>query len=168
MWIRNLFFLALCGVGLAGLCASLAPLPQPAAGREARSVELPADLTALVEHVDAAFRERWSQAGVSPAPRADDLTIARRLSLALTGTIPSLEELRLLEAEPAESRLNGWLEGLLADRRSHDYLAERLARALVGVQDGPFLIYRRRRFVAWLADCAGREPPLRPNRHPDS
>jgi hypothetical protein len=152
VWTRNLFFFGLCGVGLAGLCASLAPLDRPAARREVRSVETPADLAATVRQVDAAFRDQWSKGSLSSAPRADDLTIARRLSLALTGTIPSVEELRLLEAEPAETRLNWWLEGLLADRRSQDYLAERLARALVGVQDGPFVIYRRRRFVAWLAD----------------
>ena len=27
-----------------------------------------------------------------------------------------------------------------------------LARAYVGTEDGPFLIYRRRRFVSWLSD----------------
>ncbi len=84
--------------------------------------------------------------------RADDLAIIRRLSLALTGTIPSLEEIRLLEAQPEPQRIVWWLDGLLADRRSSDYLAERFARAFVGVQDGPLIIYRRRRFVAWLAD----------------
>ncbi len=152
MWTRNLMFLGLCGFGLAGLCASLAPLDRPAARRELQAAELPADLPVLVERVNAAFRQQWSQAALSPAPRADDLTIARRLSLALTGTIPSVEELRLFEAEPADTRLNWWLDGLLADRRAHDYLAERFARALVGTQDGPFIIYRRRRFVAWLAD----------------
>ena len=45
-----------------------------------------------------------------------------------------------------------WLDRLLDDRRTSDYLAERLARVLVGAQDGPFLVYRRRRFVSWLAD----------------
>src|SRR5206468_2650089 len=45
-----------------------------------------------------------------------------------------------------------WTAGLLADPRSSDYLGERFARALVGTIDGPFLIYRRGRFVSWLAD----------------
>jgi hypothetical protein len=39
----------------------------------------------------------------------------------------------------------------LADRRSSDYLAERFARAMVGVEDGPFVVYRRNRFVTWLS-----------------
>ena len=31
-------------------------------------------------------------------------------------------------------------------------MAERFARAYVGVENGQFLIYRRRRFVLWLSD----------------
>ena len=76
----------------------------------------------------------------------------RRLSLALTGTIPSLEEIRRFEARPAGDRVRPWLDGLLRDRRCADYLAERLARAFVGTEDGPFLVFRRRRFVSWLSD----------------
>ena len=44
-----------------------------------------------------------------------------------------------------------WLDHILQDRRFADYFAERLARAYVGTEDGPFILYRRRRFVAWLA-----------------
>ncbi len=152
MWTRNVLFLGLCGGGLAALGASLSPIHRPAARSERGPVVMPDDLSMLVHHVDQAFARQWASAGLTPAARADDLAIARRLSLALAGTIPSLEELRRVEAEPAETRLSGWLESLLVDRRSHDYLAERLARAMVGVQEGPFLIYRRRRFVGWLTD----------------
>ncbi len=41
---------------------------------------------------------------------------------------------------------------MLADRRYADHVGERLARAYVGVENGPFLVYRRRRFVTWLSD----------------
>jgi hypothetical protein len=44
------------------------------------------------------------------------------------------------------------VDGLLRDRRFADYWAERLARAFVGTEDGPFLVFRRRRFVSWLSD----------------
>ncbi|HEX5443450.1 MAG TPA: DUF1549 domain-containing protein, partial [Pirellulales bacterium] len=135
------------------LAASLAPVRKPPADRQLLAADPPdAELSEVAARVDQAFREGWRLQGVAAAVRADDLTIARRLSLALVGMVPSLEELRQLEAEPAEAGLDRWLARLLADRRSHDYLAERLARALVGVQDGPFIIYRRRRFVSWLAD----------------
>jgi len=80
------------------------------------------------------------------------LLVARRLSLALAGTVPSLEEQRALEALPETERIDHHLEALLASRRFADYWADRLARAFVGVDDGPFLAFRRRRFVYWLSD----------------
>jgi len=151
---RNLLFLSLCTAGLAALGASLSPA-RPAGSHGLPPVENPseaADFQRTLERLDAELRRQWAVGELTPAPRASDLAIARRLSLALVGTIPSLEELRLLESQPAERRLDGWLAVLLADRRHHHYLAERLARSFVGVQEGPFIIYRRRRFVTWLAD----------------
>lgn len=110
-------------------------------------------LSIAVAKVDAAFRASWSAAAVEPSPEADALTLARRLSLALTGAPPSLEEIRRLEALPeGADPVAAWLDHLFSDRRSADYLAERFARAFVGVETGPFLVYRRRRLVTWLAD----------------
>lgn len=106
-----------------------------------------------IARLNALFGKSWTDQGLATAARADDWTIARRLSLALCGTIPSLEEIRRLQARPAESRLESWLDDLLADRRSSDYLAERFARAYVGTEDGPFLLFRRRRFTTWLSDA---------------
>jgi hypothetical protein len=74
------------------------------------------------------------------------------LSLALTGTIPSLREIRSLEAEAPNLGLQASLNSILRDRRYADYFAERLARAYVGTEEGPFLVFRRRRFVSWLSD----------------
>lgn len=160
MWTRNLLFLALCGAGLLALGANLSPAPKSPSAKELRSfAPPPADLLSTVERLNAAFRQQWAKATATPAERADDLTIARRLSLALTGTIPSLEEIRWLESLPVEQRLDEWLSALLSDRRHHDYLAERLARAYVGTQDGAFILFRRRRFVSWLADQLAENRP---------
>jgi len=142
------------------LCLLLAPT-SPAL--PTRSAPRPSDdLQSSVDRINAALRQQWHAQGIQPAERAAAPLVARRLSLALAGTIPSVEELRQLDAQmtadggdvvSAHSDLPAiHLQSLLADRRSSDYLAERLARAFVGVQDGPFLIYRRRRFVSWLAD----------------
>ena len=97
---------------------------------------------------EAMGRERAATRAPSP-----ELAVVRRLSLALTGSIPSLEELRQYEARPPEGRIESWLDDLLRDRRAADYLAERFARALVGNEDGPFLVFRRRRFSTWLSDA---------------
>jgi hypothetical protein len=159
VWLRNLVFIALCVAGLSMLGASLAPIHKPPRDRrlregqaEAVAGQPDAEIEKLVAQIDAAFERDWHRLGLVPAVRADDLSVARRLSLALVGMVPSLEELRRFEAETPKTRLTVWREELLVDRRTHDYLAERFARAYVGVQDGPFIFYRRRRFVAWLAD----------------
>jgi hypothetical protein len=68
------------------------------------------------------------------------------------GTVPSLEEIRQFEALPPEQRMPWWIDHVLADGRYHDYFAERLARSYVGTEDGPFILYRRRRFVTWIAE----------------
>jgi Protein of unknown function (DUF1549)/Protein of unknown function (DUF1553) len=151
VWGRNLLFIVVCLGGAVALAASLSPVHTPAAGPDAPR-PFDADLHPSVERLNASFRQAWNAAGIEPARRAPELLIARRLSLALAGTVPSLAEIRQLESRPDGDRVAWWLNRLLEDRRSSDYLAERLARALVGTEDGPFLIYRRRRFVSWLAD----------------
>ncbi len=105
-----------------------------------------------IETIDSEFERVWKEQNLETAKKADDLLIARRLSLALTGTIPSLQEIRLIEKQPEEDRIDWFVSYLLDDERCHDYLAERLARAYVGVEDGPFIVFRRRRFVSWLSD----------------
>lgn len=153
MWPRNLLFIGLCLAGALVLASSLAPSPPPEHWREVDSPAAPADdFAAAVDEVNDVFRRQWRESGLEPAPRADDLAIARRLSLALTGTIPSLEEIRMFESQPADRRIDWWTAGLLRDRRASDYVAERLARAYVGTIEGPFLLYRRRRFANWLSE----------------
>lgn len=115
---------------------------------------------AAAARVDGAWKEAWKEAGVEPVQLADELTVARRLSLALTGTIPSMEEIRAIESMPAGARVEGWVSHLLSDRRMADYLAERWARVLVGVEDGPFIVYRRRRLVSWLGEMLGKNRPV--------
>jgi len=69
----------------------------------------------------------------------------------LHGTIPSLEEIRLFEADGRSDRLGHWTAAMLEDERFADYFAERLARGFVGVEGGQFLIFRRDRFLDWLS-----------------
>lgn len=167
---RDLLFAVVCLAGVLALVARIAPetkarsTSQPASAVRSEAADPPTDRlnpdeAAIVAAIDQRFRQQWEQESLAPAPRADDLAIARRLSLALRGTIPSLAEVRALESAPAARRLNWWRDHLLAQRRTADYLAERLARPLIGVEDGPFLIFRRRRFVTWLADALAENRP---------
>ncbi len=153
MWMRSLAFAGVILGGILGVRAILFPPPIPArVSQFDTTLFTEPDFRTTVSGVNAALAEQLPADKLTPAPRADDWTIARRLSLALTGTIPSLQEIRQLEATSDEHKIKWWLEGLLQDRRSADYLAERFARAFVGTEDGPFLVYRRRRFVSWLSD----------------
>ena len=180
MWARNLLFVALCLAGLGMIASSLLDRnridsPRGFRGGQARLVSTAASISAPQQHsqnaspplwrdrgtrdwplvagkINSEFEAHWLAQGLAHAGRADELTIARRLSLALTGTIPSVEEIRALEQVKPEDRVEWWVAHLLEDRRYADYVAERLARAYVGTENGPFLVYRRRRFVTWLAD----------------
>ncbi len=151
-WLRTVGFLVVCGLGVTAVIGWL---------WKPRSIETPEsfdpavsaspEFRSVVEQVDAAFAQTWQAAGVEPAPNVDEWGTIRRLSLALTGTIPSIEEIRAVEAVPAEQRVDWWLARVFEDPRYGDYVAERFARAYVGTEGGPFLVYRRRRMVNWLS-----------------
>lgn len=108
-------------------------------------------ISQLIAEVNLARQQRIEEAGLQSAPKADWTTICRRLSLAMIGSGMSLEEIRSLETLPENSRVSIHLENLLRDGRFHDYWAERWARYLVS-DEGPFLVFRRRRFSHWLSE----------------
>ncbi len=153
--IRDIAFV---GVVLAGTAGLVGGLLRPAA-KVAASPSRPrpdvagSDIGPIVARVDESFRKRWAEQKLVPASPAPELAVMRRLALSLCGTIPSLEEVRRFESRPAGRRNEAWLDDILHDRRCADYLAERFARVFVGTEDGPFLKFRRRRFVAWLSDA---------------
>lgn len=160
MWRRNALFLGVVFLALAGALKGLFPSPPRPAG-----AVVPAPPTGdeswreAAAFVDAAFHAEWRRQGVRPVATTDDLTYARRVSLALRGAIPSLEEVREFESIPPATRRSWWVEQLSRDERTAPYLAERFARALVGNDVGPFIVYRRRRFVSWLTEQLRRDRP---------
>lgn len=152
-WLKNLLFLSLLVGSLSALTAYL---------MAADRIQTPNSFSPKSKHrvsildaaskVDMAFQRQWDLEEVETTTRADNLTIARRLAIGLAGTIPSVEEIRRFEEQPNEDQLHWWISRLLEDPRTSSHLAERFARALVGVEGGPFLIFRRRKFVSWLSD----------------
>lgn len=107
---------------------------------------------ATLDHMNAQVEAMAGEAQLEIAPRADNLSIARRLSLALVGSGMSLEEVRALALVPEQEQIAWWTSYLLEDRRWADYFSERFARAFVGTDNGQFLLFRRRHFRLWLAD----------------
>lgn len=143
----------LVGLSLAALAAlvwgaSLDPRERRAARAEVSVSAEAGD----VARIDRFFADGWAGAGIDPAGPTDELAVLRRFWLAVAGTIPSLEEIRRFEADPAADRLDRAMAALLADRRAADGIARRLAPALVGEDGGQFIVFRRDRFTAWLAE----------------
>jgi hypothetical protein len=168
MWKRNLLFIGLVLGAAATLWANLLPQritqPRLGIGSAANTEAAPGPASeladgAVVSGIDEAFRADWSSEALTAAPPAPELAVFRRLTLALTGRIPSLEEIRRFEARPHARRLDRQVVELLGDRRFADYFAERLARTYVGTEAGPFLLYRRHRFVTWLSDALMQNRP---------
>ena len=110
-----------------------------------------ADIDESIQKVNTFFARRWAGENLQPAKHADELTLLRRISLALMGTVPSLEEIRAFEQDSGSDRLQRWTARFLHDQRFFDYFAERLARSFVGVEGGQFIVYRRDRFLNWLS-----------------
>ena len=120
--------------------------------------EVPA-LADTISQVDKFFEQAWAAEKLQPAGLAPELQIYRRLSLALLGTIPSLDELRQFETDQQPQRLERWTQRLLNDSRFGYYFSERLARSLVGTDDGQFLVFRRDRFKQWLRENLEKRTP---------
>lgn len=114
--------------------------------------DLPAEknIDESVSRVNEWLRRRWDAENIQPAALADDLTVFRRLSLALHGTVPSLEEIHSFNSDRTDDRIERWLLKLLDDPRFADYFATRLARVFTGVETGQFVIFRRDMLRAWL------------------
>lgn len=108
------------------------------------------DFHETVQRINQLRQQHLALHDLSSAPAADWLTVCRRMSLALVGCGVSLEEIRTLETLPVEHRASAHLENLLDDSRFHTYWAKRLERQWVGVDEDPFLVFRRRRFRSWL------------------
>lgn len=152
-WFRNVVFFGVCLAAMLAVVVGMLRPPRLVAPQNPAPAMIASDgFSSTVAKVDEAFEAHWRHSAVSPVEPAPSLAIIRRLSLALTGTIPSLEEIRALESVPEGERSQWWLSRLFEDRRHGDYLAERFTRMLVGVEDGPFIVYRRHRLSSWLSD----------------
>ena len=82
--------------------------------------EIPAQqrLDAAVQRLNQRFQQRWQQAGLQPVAQADDLTVFRRVSLALFGCVPALAEIRAFEQDQQPDRLDRWIVRMLRDLKA--------------------------------------------------
>lgn len=158
-WHRDFFFITALLVGSLSLFAALMSKrrisPSPAFFGSHQQLEI----NQIAADVDLLFDHDRNAKNLPVSNQTTELQAARRLSLGLAGTIPSLEEIRMFEKISAPDRWDWWTNRLLDDSRCHDHLAERLTRAFVGVEQGEFFIFRRRKFANWLKNQISEDHP---------
>jgi len=64
--------------------------------------------------IDSALHDAWKAAGVVPGPRADDTTFLRRVTIDITGTVPTPDDVTKFAADPAPDKRAKLVEKLLA------------------------------------------------------
>ncbi len=117
------------------------------------------DFRQALHELNSATEIYAKRGGLETAGREDALGVCRRLSLALVGSTMSLEEIRAIEQIEPERQVAWWTEHLLADKRWSDYFSARISRAVVGTHEGPFLLFRRRKFNTWLSEQLEKDVP---------
>ncbi len=146
---RNLLLPATVVIAIVGLVAWVAVRPLIPSIPQMMAAD-DWDVDAAADRINALLQSTWDEASVDPAEPADDLQVLRRLSLALVGTAPSLEEIRHFEEDTSPDRLGQWTARLIADSRFVEYFAARLGDAFVDPVAEELKPHQRERFARWL------------------
>ena len=100
---KDLFFLSLVFGGVTALTFTLLRVEKVDSPESSMAKELVlADVSEVASAIDSAFAEEWASSGLVSAGDVDNLLVARRISLGIAGTIPSLAEIREFETKRDE------------------------------------------------------------------
>jgi hypothetical protein len=77
----------------------------------------------VINEIDAFVGSQLAALGRSPAPPASPAKLVRRVTLTLTGLLPSLEEVDAFEADPSDEAYRALVERLLASPRYAEHMA---------------------------------------------
>ena len=149
---KSLLMLGVCVFGASVVGATLRRRPAIEPPRDVYSPYVADGFQITLATINSKLAKSVAAVGLETAPPADSLAIAKRATLAMIGSGMSYEEIRALQLIPESERVRWWTSRLLEDQRWSDYFAQRLSRAYVGTANGPFLLFRRRKFNAWIAE----------------
>ncbi|MCI0340763.1 MAG: DUF1549 and DUF1553 domain-containing protein [Planctomycetales bacterium] len=114
------------GFGLAAVVGGLGFAPSAPGGDDKLDPALtPAE-------IDRLLAEKWTAAGLTPSAQAGDEDFLRRVTLDLTGTIPSLEETEAFIADKNPEKRTALVERLLASAAFADHWAAVLEKVFTG------------------------------------
>ena len=101
------------------LLAIVAPLL-----RADETLDLPAASLPVERVIDQLLEAGWKEAEVKPAAPADDFTWLRRVTLDLTGRIPTGSEVAAFVAEQSPGKRAKAVDALIASPRSEEHTSE--------------------------------------------
>lgn len=149
---KSVLMLGVFAFGFSVLGATLRKRPAIEPPRDVYSPYTADGFQTTLATVNSKLAKTVAAAGLEASPPADSMTIAKRATLAMVGSGMSYEEIRALQLIPESDRVRWWTSKMLEDARWSDYFAQRLSRAYVGTANGPFLLFRRRKFNDWIAE----------------
>lgn len=114
---------------------------------------LPAQEPPLRQRIDTELRAAWSRAKITPAPRSADAEFLRRVTIDLTGTIPTFEEATAFLNDTDPKKRDKLIDRLLADPRFASQQAHVWDLVLFGRRPGNIDATRKRDgFKKWLTE----------------
>jgi hypothetical protein len=135
-------------VGLGVLLAGGLPAAWAAPDKPADNTR---DAMVLAMKIDAALAEGWRQAGVKPAPLADDATFLRRVTLDITGKIPPASEVRRFMRDSSPDKRRRAVEQLLDSPSYANHFGDLWRHLMLPEADNNFQIrYTSFGFENWL------------------
>lgn len=141
--------LLVCASALSGCGHSAPPPARPAPVTPAPTVQAPPAPAFGPSAIDAALREEWKRAGVTPAARADDATFLRRAYVDIVGTIPPVEVTLKFLADASPDKRAKLVDALLASPEYAEHWTNYWDDVLMGREArGPLV--DRAAFRAWL------------------
>ncbi len=121
------------------------------AGSAALAQETPA--TSAENPIDASVNVVWRREGVVPADRSEDAEFLRRVTLDLTGRLPTPEETAAFLAERTPDKREKKIDALMASPAFTDFWAARLSGALIGKTPAEIQYYiNRAAFENWMRE----------------
>ncbi len=108
------------------------PRPPAEAIKPAVPVPVPDD---IVAYIDEQIARGWSDYGVTPSPSADDAEWLRRVSLDLTGHIPSAADVKAFLDDSSPDKRSRAVDALLASPDFDRHLATVWTNLLIGRSD---------------------------------
>jgi hypothetical protein len=103
--------------------------------------------------IDPLLEALWRDSGVTPAPAADDGAFLRRVSLDLTGRVPTLAEARTFLAETAPDRRARLVDRLLGSRAFAEHWGSVYADLLFGTDRQAAKLEKQADPQAWLVEA---------------